>query len=202
MLTFRGFGALRLRGAIGGADGDAHPWRTPCAPTNPMAGDRMPDVALPSPPLHAEFSIVARSFGALPTRQRWVFFGILAGCSLGAGLAVAVLGGWPVLPYSVLEIGVLAAAFWYVERRSRDWERLTVAADRVIVERERNGRSEMREFNRHWVQVALAEDGSAWPRRLRLELRFAGEAVVFGDALPQAERTRLARDLKRLLAAR
>ncbi len=162
----------------------------------------MPHAAPPPLPLQLEFCIVARRFNCIPARQRWLFFGILAGFSLGVGLAATAVGAWPVLPYSMLETGVLVAAFWYVERHAADWERLTVVEDRVVVERGCAGHSEKREFNRLWVRVELAEKGSAWRRRSRLELRFAGEAVVFGDALPHEERVRVARELRRLLCVR
>lgn len=111
-------------------------------------------------------------------------------------------GAWPVLPYSIAETSLLWLAFWYVERRSRDWERLTVAADRVIIERSSAGRQERREFNRHWVRVDLEAGGAAWRRQSRLALRFAGTAVEFGEALPAEERARVARELRRLLTAR
>ncbi|MEO5699923.1 MAG: DUF2244 domain-containing protein [Casimicrobiaceae bacterium] len=165
----------------------------------------MPDAALPPPSIdleRAEFCVVARRFGALPTRQRWLFFGILAGFSLGVGLTMTVIGAWPVLPYSLVETGVLAGAFWYVERRSRDWERLTVVADRVILERVWNGHHQKHEFNRHWVRVELTEERRPWRPHPRLQLCFAGEAVVFGEALPHEERSRVATELRRLLAAR
>lgn len=162
----------------------------------------MPDAALPPLPLHHEFSVVARRFNCIPTRQRWLFFGILAGFSLGVATAATALGAWPVLPYSVVELAVIAAAFWYVERRSRDWERLTIAADRVILERAWDGRNEKREFNRHWVRVELAARESLWGERSRLQLSYAGEAVVFGEALAQDERARVARELRQRLARR
>lgn len=106
------------------------------------------------------------------------------------------------LPYSIAETSVLGAAFWYMARRARDWERLVVAADRVIVERCASGKQERREFNRHWVRVELEEGGADWRRPPRLALRFAGTAVEFGEALPAPERARVARELKRLLAVR
>ncbi len=114
---------------------------------------------------------------------------------------MAAFGAWPVLPWACVEIGALAVAFWHVERRARDWERLVVAGDRVIVEREVRGRADRQEWNRLWVQVEL-ETARPGIREPRLSLRFAGEAVEFGGELAPAERARVARELKRLLAAR
>jgi len=161
----------------------------------------MPEAALPPLPNNFEFSVLARHAEALPARQRWLFFGILAGFSLSVGLTLTLWGAWPVLPYSIGEMTVLWIAFRYVERRARDWERLTIAQDRVIIERSAGGRHERREFNRRWVQVELEDNGVAWWRQPRLALRFAGSAVEFRGALPAGERARLARELRRLLAA-
>ncbi len=156
---------------------------------------------MPPPPADFDFCVVASRNNALATRQRWLIFGILAASSLGVGLALTAFGAWLVLPWSCIEIGALALAFWHVERRARDWERLVVAGDRVIVEREVRGRADRREWNRFWVQVELegADRGFA---ASRLSLRFAGQAVEFGGELPPAERARVAQELKRLLAAR
>ncbi len=161
----------------------------------------MRDPVLPPLPANSEFCIVARSGSALPTRQRWLSFGILAAVSACAGFTVSAWGAWLVLPYTALEIAALAAAFWWMERRSRDWERLTVAENRVIIERSMGGRRDKREFSRHWVQVNM-EESTAWPPRSRLALRFAGNTVEFGGALGSAERARVARELRRVLTAR
>jgi len=162
----------------------------------------MSDAVFPPPLENVEFCVLARPGNALSTGQRWLFFGILAGFSLGVGLTLTAWGAWPVLPFTGVEIIVLALAFWYVERRSSDWERLVVAEDRVIIERSCRGHCETREFNRHWVQVELEDVRSAWPRQPRLALRFKGTAVEFGGMLPLVERARVARELKRVLSTR
>lgn len=161
----------------------------------------MTDTTPPVVPPDSEFCVLARRNNSMPTRQRWLFFGILAGFSLGVACSLALFGAWPVLPYSIVETSVLAFAFAYVERRSREWERLTVAKDRVIVERGFGAVRERREFNRHWLQVELDEGDAPW-RATRLALRYAGESVEFGGALPPLERARVARELRRLLASR
>ena len=161
----------------------------------------MPDTVIPPLSFAPEFSVVARRFNCLPARQRWLFFGILAGFSLAVAATVAAFGAWPVLPYSGLELAAISVAFWYVERRAGDWERLTIAADRVIVERAWGGRSEKREFNRYWLQVDLAPRARS-RAGARLELRCRGEALVFGETLADDERVRIASELRKRLAAR
>jgi uncharacterized membrane protein len=143
---------------------------------------------------------VARRNDSLGTRRRWLVFGMLAFVSLGLALVFALAGAWLVLPYSVVEVGVLAVAFAYVERHAGDWERLTVAGDRVVVERTIAGRGERREFNRLWVRVEVSEQGLN--RVPHVTLHSAGVACEFGDALPVQERAAVVRELRRMVGAR
>jgi uncharacterized membrane protein len=154
----------------------------------------MPGVA---PALHPdpEFCVVVRRNNSLPRRQRWMVFAVLAGVSLVLASAFAVAGAWPVLPYSVLEITLLACAFRYVERRAEDWERVTIAGDRVIVERSAAGRRQRREFNRPWLRVECGDGGMH-----ELTLRYAGEAWELGEALPAEERQALGAEVRRMLS--
>jgi uncharacterized membrane protein len=160
----------------------------------------MPGAALPPLSVEPEFCVVARWNLSLPARTRWRIFAALATVSLLLASAFAAAGAWPVLPYSVLELVVLALAFRYVERRASSWERLTVAGDRVIVERSAGRATERREWNRRWLRVEL--DAARFGGSARLYLCHGGERWEFGDALPVEERAKLARDLRRLTGVR
>lgn len=160
----------------------------------------MPAAELPPLTVDPEFCVLSRQNNSLGKQQRWTLFGGLAAVSLGVALAFVAAGAWPVLPYSVLEIGVLGFAFAWIERRSGDWERLTVAGDRVIVEREVAGQQSRREFNRRWLRVEVGAAGFMRPPQLTLHS--SGEEVAFGAALPPRERAAVAQELARLLRAR
>src|SRR5262249_51091346 len=147
-----------------------------------------------------ELCVVSRWNLSLPKSARWRIFAGLAAISLALALAFAAAGAWMVLPYSVLELAVLALAFHFVERRAADWERLTVADDRVIVERASGGRYIRREWNRPWVRVELCE--RRFGRPTRLVLRSGRDECEFGDALLDHERHDVARELRRLTSAR
>lgn len=144
--------------------------------------------------------MVARRNDSLGTRWRWWLFASLCSVSFGLGFGFAVLGAWMVLPYSALEMSLLYLAFCWVERHARDWERVSVCGDRVIVERERAGVRMREEFNRYWAQVEF--EAGAMNRPSQLKLRYAGREVPFGAELPAALRPVVARDLRRVLAAR
>jgi uncharacterized membrane protein len=154
-------------------------------------------VVLPELPVDPEFCVVVRRNNSLARRQLWQVFALLAMVSLALALAFAYAGAWPVLPYSVLELALLAVAFRHVRRRADDWERLTIVGDRVIVERASGGSRQRHEFNRPWLQVECGTGAAPV-----LTLRFAGEVFEFGDALPVAERVALAGELRRMLVTR
>jgi uncharacterized membrane protein len=117
--------------------------------------------------------------------------------SLALGLGFVAAGAWLVLPYSLIEITVLAAAFVCLERRAREWERLIVQGERVIVERMRGGRVDRREWNRRWLQVQTTAGRDGAPARMVLASE--GQACEFGAALAEDRRGEVARQLRRLL---
>ena len=147
----------------------------------------------------SEFCVVVRRNDSLGRQGRWSVFAALALVSIAVASVVAAAGAWPVLPYSVLELTLLAVAFRCIERRAADWERLVIAGDRVIVEWSAEGNSRRRELNRLWLRVECAEQrtASSGGRMPVLSLHYAGEALEFGAALPAAERVALAKDLRR-----
>jgi uncharacterized membrane protein len=160
----------------------------------------MPRAALPPLPTDSDYCVVACRNDSLGTRRRWQVFGALALASLGLAVGFALAGAWLVLPYAMLEVGVLAVAFACFEQHAGDWERLSVLGDRVVVERDVAGRRERREFNRFWLRVEVSERGMS--RAPHVTLHSAGVACPFGEALPARERMAVARDLRRLVGAR
>ena len=157
--------------------------------------------AVPPPPsVEPELCVVARRNDSLGTRGRCMAFCAVAGVSLALGLAFVVAGVWLVLPWSLLEIGVLAGAFVCLERRARRWERLTVQGDRVIVERMHGGRVDRREWNRHWLRVETPAGVDGKP--MRIVLRSGAEACEFGAELADDARGDVARRLRRLTGIR
>jgi uncharacterized membrane protein len=156
-------------------------------------------VALPPLPADLEYCVVARVNDSLEG-VRWQVFGVLAAVSLVVAGGFALAGAWPVLAWSVLEVGVLAAAFLYCERRAREWERLTVAGDLVVVEQAAGERRQRLAFNRYWLRVEV--EANAAGRSPRLTLCSGGTRQEFGRALPPAERLAVAKELRQLTGLR
>ena len=147
----------------------------------------------------SEFSVTLRRNDSLGSRGRRYLFACSCAVSFGFAFVFASLGAWLVLPYSVLEMVVLFWAFRCFDRHAADWERITIRGDRVIVEHQEDGRRARREFNRRWLRIEIGEE--RFNRSPALALCYAGERVPFGDSLTAVERIRVARDLRRRLAA-
>jgi uncharacterized membrane protein len=160
-------------------------------------------VALPPPPADPEYCVVARANDSLSRRQRWQVFAALAASSLALAAAFVAAGAWPVLPYSLLEIGVLACAFAWCDRHAKDWERLVIAGDLVVVERSAGRKRERLEFDRHRLRVEVVDGAGLWSAGApRVLLRGGDAAWEFGHTLPAAERLAVARELRRLTGLR
>jgi uncharacterized membrane protein len=153
---------------------------------------------IPPLPAEPEFCVTSRRNDSLGSRWRWRLFASLVAVSFGFALGFAAFGAWMVLPYSALEMVVLYVAFLWIERHASDWERVSVAGDRVTIERQRGGIFVRHEFNRYWTRVEVEDEGLA--RAPRLELRSAGKCIAVGEELSAAERISLARELRRALA--
>lgn len=136
------------------------------------------------------FTLTAKRYNSLSTSGRYLVFGFIFIVSFGISLAFAVFGAWPVLPFAGLEMLVLFLAFRYIERRSDDYERLSISGDKLLVEYLEHGRLNRFELNRYWAQVVWDAAAS------RLALRSHGREVEFGHYLTQQERVKLARQLK------
>ncbi len=155
--------------------------------------------ALPPLPTDLEYCVVARVNDSLEG-IRWPVFGALATVSLMVAGLCALAGAWPVLAWSALEVGVLGAAFGFWARRAREWERLTVAGDLVVVEGSAGEKQQRLAFNRYWLRVEV--EASAAGRSPRVTLCSSGTRREFGRALPPAQRLAVAKELRQLTGLR
>jgi len=118
----------------------------------------------------------------------------IATCCLGIGLAFAINGFWPVLPFAGLEVVALGTAFFLCLSRSQIREVVTVSADLVTVEKGRRQPREYREYQRAWARVDLAPSSIAWyPSRLAVGI--PGRQIEIGRFLNEEERHALAEEL-------
>lgn len=144
------------------------------------------------------FSVTARPNSVLGQPGLLISMAVLVpACSITA-LAFMVIGAWPVTLFMGLHIAALLVAFQHVERHTSDFERLTLADDRLIVDTHTLDGDQHLEFNGYWVQVDL-QTGSAGGGN-SLCLRSHGKEVPFGRLMSDGERLAVSRELGRRLA--
>lgn len=123
----------------------------------------------------------------------------LASCvSLGIAAAWACFGAWPVLPFAGVEMLALATAFYLNGRHAADYERVTFAEGRLLVEASDAGRVQRHEFDSRWLRVDERRCG----RELHLLLRAHGSELEIGRHLDTERRASLAGHLRRSLSNR
>lgn len=95
------------------------------------------------------------------------------------------------MPFALLELVAVGAAFWVYARHATDGERIVLHGDHLVVELESGGRVERAEFNREWVRVEpKGGDGSL------IEVSGQGRSVRVGRHLRPELRPALAREIR------
>ncbi len=146
-------------------------------------------------------SLTLRPYRSLPLRGFVLF---IAATALMLLLPLLILVGtallWGILPFIIL---VVSGTWWAFRRNYRDGaltETLTLSAERMtLVRRTPDGAEQHWEANPYWVAVKLYPTGG--PVQQYLTLKGDGREVELGRFLTEAERQRLAGDLRQRLAA-
>jgi uncharacterized membrane protein len=103
-----------------------------------------------------------------------------------------------VLPFSGLEVAVLAAVFYHCLLRGARREEVCVEPGQVVVRRGRQRVVDETQFARPWLRVELVRGQGWYPSRLTL--RSHGQEMEIGEFLTEEERQRLARELRAAVA--
>lgn len=136
-----------------------------------------------------------RSGGRLAGRVVLILAGLIW---LPVGLAVWLIGAWPVLPFLGLELVLLALALAFSRRAGNAFEAINLSRLALTVRRvDHWGAQSSVSFAPHWLQVNIdpldAGDN-------RLELRSHGRSLTIGRFLVPEERLVLAHALRRELS--
>jgi uncharacterized membrane protein len=135
---------------------------------------------------------------SLTLRGAALFFGVLClFCFMVAG-GLALLGMWPVLPFSGLEMLLVGWALHASLARRFRAEIITLTESDISVESRDRARCRLVVFQRHWAQVKLRRPASRLhPSRLTIESH--GRQCELGSFLTDEERYGLALRLQRLI---
>jgi len=112
----------------------------------------------------------------------------------GTAWVFAMMGAWPVLPFAGLEMLVVLLAFYQISCHERDYERITIVGNKLVLERRDNVRVMRSEYNRCWAQVVL--QCRTVGQQCRVALRTHGAEQELGRHLNDEQRTELAHQLE------
>jgi uncharacterized membrane protein len=118
-------------------------------------------------------------------------FAALAALVLVIGIGFAIAGAWLVLPFAGLEIGLLAAAYVAYARHAADYERIEVAAGRLIVEVGEGSGTRRLEMQACAASLSVEKE--------RVLLRGAGKELEIGRHLDAQSRAKFAAELQKNL---
>ncbi len=123
-----------------------------------------------------------------------VVFASLCAVSLGISGFFWIQGATLVLPFALLEVAALGAAFLLYARHATDGERIFIRDGRLLVELECGGKMQRAEFLGQWVRV----EPGAYDQSL-IELTGQGKTVRVGRFVRPEMRPALAREIRQAL---
>lgn len=126
-------------------------------------------------------------------------FASIVGVSFVFGVAFATQGLWLILPFVGLELIAVALAFLCYGRRAADFERITLSASQLSIERAEGARLLRWDFPASAARIEVEESGSGWMHRVRVWIVSRGERVDVGRHLPVDRREVLAREVRAAL---
>ncbi len=127
-----------------------------------------------------------------------IFFSLVILVSAVIALRFWLLGAWVVMPLMVLELSILGAAFYLVQKASRDVETIDLSDNLLRVTRKFRSVADEWQFQPYWVQVILRTDHINW-YPTHLCLRSHGRMIEIGTCLTDEEREELSESLKQEL---
>lgn len=139
------------------------------------------------------FSTVLRPYRSLPPEGfKWLIRAVIA-ANLLIGLPMYLLGAWPVIGFSGIDVMLI---WWFFQRNyfdARRSETLTLTDRELIVNRVAPGgeREEIR-LDAYWLKLEASEE--------RLVATSRGNRVLIGRFLAPTERDKVAEQLKAALA--
>jgi len=123
--------------------------------------------------------------------------GSVAGLAMVVSLRFWMLGAWPVLPFSVIEVGLVLLMLHLNTRQARASELVLLSETELrIVRTEPNGQRRETVLPSGWLSISLHERDGRVPR---LVLSRHGVNEEIGRALGEVEKRDLAASLTRAL---
>jgi uncharacterized membrane protein len=146
---------------------------------------------------HEDFKCIARPNCSLSKQGRIYAVTIVAVFSFVIAAFFCFFGAWMVLPFTGLECMAVAAAFYYMQCHSNDYESISIHENDLTIERLSYKSLTQISFNRYWAKVYLRDLPNG---HHELRVRSHGKEVCFGNRfLDDEQRIKLAKELNQFV---
>jgi uncharacterized membrane protein len=108
-------------------------------------------------------------------------------------------GYWMILPFSILEMSVLCACFYYIVRRNQTLEVVRFGADEVVIEKGRRAPESRYVWQRFFTKVMVHPPKHPWYPN-RIALRYRGEEYEIGKFLTAEDKQTLISEIRQMIA--
>tara|TARA_R110000823_G_scaffold210224_7_gene340501 strand:- start:46 stop:549 length:504 start_codon:yes stop_codon:yes gene_type:complete len=149
----------------------------------------------------ASLTIIARPDKSATWRANKLVLLALAIPSLGAAIGFTLLGAWPILPFAGLELLSLAAALYYVDRKLRRCEVITVGETVVTIAKGSRAPQQVWRLRRDSTRLSIVAERHPWEGPL-LRVHDRSESVTLGEFLAREDQLELVALLRRELRVR
>jgi uncharacterized membrane protein len=139
--------------------------------------------------------IVLRPNRSWTWRSNTYFIGTLMCVSAIVATSFTMRGLWMVLPFSVLEMGVLTACLYYCVRRTHRQEVLTFSVDELVIEQGHREPERTYHFARFFTRFLVEPATHPWYEPT-IAVQARGERVEIGRFLTRDEKKNLVTQLR------
>jgi uncharacterized membrane protein len=144
-----------------------------------------------APPLH---QWIFRKNCSFTPRQVGLFYIAQSSFSLFVAIFFLIQGIWIVLPFTILELIVLAVALMIYARHATDFESIILKQGQLEIETSIAGKNELIILNSAWVQLS-----SMLTDKKMIQMRYQGKTIEIGRYLHASLREAFLRDFQRHL---
>lgn len=133
-------------------------------------------------------------------RANVLFLSILIGVSFSIAIGFLLAGAWVILPFSILEMTMVALSIRYCVRQCARQEVITISDYEVKIEHGIRNPSKQQTFQRMWAKFFVVKPRHPWDP-VTLSIRSHGQELEIGSFLSRGDKDNLVAQLRRVTPA-
>ncbi len=145
-------------------------------------------------------TIILRPNHSWSWRANVLFLSILMCVSMTIAFGFLFVGAWVILPFSILEMTVVALCIRYCVKQCRRQEVITISDYEVKIEQGITGPSHVQTFMKLWATWLVQKPRHPWDP-VSLVIRSHGQELEVGSFLNQRDKSNLVSQLKKVTSA-